>query len=263
MFAFGENWNSFSRLVSEDRIKSAEEALLRLFPNGELRAKPFFDIGCGSGLSMVAALRLGASEAYGIDVDADSVTTSQRTLERFSGGKPFSIRHQSVFDLSPERDGVYPIVYSWGVLHHTGAMWSAIEKACAMVAPNGLLAIALYRSTPLCPAWKLEKRLYSQAPAILQKAVRGAYKGAVMAKVIASGKRPADHIKDYHSRGMSWSHDVHDWLGGYPYESTYPEAVIDFLNRNGLTAKLIGVDAAPIGLMGTGCREYVAARAVS
>ena len=85
MFAFGENWNSFSRLVSEDRIKSAEEGLLRLFPNGELRAKPFFDIGCGSGPSMVAALRLGASEAYGIDVDADRrqhIAADARTILR-------------------------------------------------------------------------------------------------------------------------------------------------------------------------------------
>jgi predicted RNA methylase len=260
MFAFGQNWDSFPQLISEDRIRSSEEGLLRLFPNGELRDKPFLDIGCGSGLSMVAALRLGASEVHGIDVDANSVSTSRRTLELFSGGKPFSFRHQSVFELSPAHDGTYPIVYSWGVLHHTGAMWKAIERAAEMVGPKGYLAIALYRSTPMCSAWKLEKRLYSRAPATIQKVVRGAYKGAVMAKVIASGKRPADHIKDYNLRGMSWSHDVHDWLGGYPYESTDPKAVISFLGKSGLTAKLIGVDTAPIGLMGTGCKEYVATR---
>lgn len=260
MFAFGENWNSFSKLLSEDRIKSAEEGLLRLFPNDELRGKPFFDIGCGSGLSMVAALRLGASEVCGIDIDADSVSTSRRTLELFSDGKPFSVIHQSVFDLSPQRDGTYPIVYSWGVLHHTGAMWKAIEQACTMVAPQGLLAIALYRSTPLCSAWKLEKRLYSKAPTAIQKVMRGAFKGAIMAAVTASGRHPAQYIRDYRSRGMSWSHDVHDWLGGYPYESTHPKAVVDFLNQNGLTAKLIGPDSAPIGLLGTGCKEYVATR---
>ena len=99
MFAFGRNWDSSFELISEDRIKLAEEGLQRLFPNGELNHKLFLDIGCGSGLSMVAALRLGASEAQGIDIDLNSVKTSLRTLDQFSRGGPFpsGIEVSSIF----------------------------------------------------------------------------------------------------------------------------------------------------------------------
>jgi 2-polyprenyl-6-hydroxyphenyl methylase/3-demethylubiquinone-9 3-methyltransferase len=36
------------------------------------------------------------------------------------------------------------VVYSWGVLHHTGAMWPAIDAAAACVQADGLFAIAIY-----------------------------------------------------------------------------------------------------------------------
>ena len=54
-----------------------------------------------------------------------------------------------MFDLDPKRLGTFDIVYSWGVLHHTGtgSLWEAADKAIAMVAPGGLLAIALYHRT--------------------------------------------------------------------------------------------------------------------
>ncbi|HYK63257.1 MAG TPA: hypothetical protein VEV85_27720, partial [Bryobacteraceae bacterium] len=40
--------------------------------------------------------------------------------------------------------GAFDIVYSWGVLHHTGAMWKALENALIPVAPAGQLFIAIY-----------------------------------------------------------------------------------------------------------------------
>ena len=258
MFAFGENWNSFSRLVTEDRIKSAEEGLLRLFPKGELSAKPFFDIGCGSGLSMVAALRLGASEAHGIDVDADSVSTSRRTLERFAGGKQFSIRHQSVFDLSPERDGRYPIVYSWGVLHHTGSMWHAIENAAHLVAEGGQLFIAIYNDQGRrSDSWRRIKRLYcsGQAGRLFVSSLFLPYFAAATAaedlkhaqnplrRYITEGTGPA--------RGMSVVRDWVDWLGGYPFEVARPEQVFDFVHARGFELTKLKTTTS------LGCNEFV------
>ncbi len=40
--------------------------------------------------------------------------------------------------------GQWDIVYSWGVLHHTGDMWTAMENTCARVAPGGRLFISIY-----------------------------------------------------------------------------------------------------------------------
>lgn len=58
-FAFGENWKSFTHIIDEGCIAEAENGMRRLFPNGELAGARFLDIGCGSGLSSLAAARLG------------------------------------------------------------------------------------------------------------------------------------------------------------------------------------------------------------
>ena len=39
---------------------------------------------------------------------------------------------------------LFDIVYSWGVLHHTGDVWHAIENAASRVKPGGIFYIALY-----------------------------------------------------------------------------------------------------------------------
>jgi len=49
-FAFGKNWASYSRLVTDARVEEAIASLRRL-AGGELTRKRFLDIGCGSGLS--------------------------------------------------------------------------------------------------------------------------------------------------------------------------------------------------------------------
>jgi len=260
-FPFGENWRSFLTTMNADRIAEAEHGLKRLFPNVELTHRRFLDIGCGSGLSMLAAHRLGAT-VHGIDLDPDSVAATKTLLDKYASANDWSVAEKSVFELSPERDGRYDIVYSWGVLHHTGSMWMALERAIAIVAPHGRLAVALYRRTPLCRLWRLEKRFYARAPASVQATVRTLYKGCYLAALIATGCSPRRYLANYKSaRGMDWSHDVHDWLGGYPYESTEPTAVVAFLERHGLSIeRMFAHSAIANGLFGTHCDEYVATR---
>jgi predicted RNA methylase len=262
MFEFGKNWNSFSTLISEERILLAQAGLRRLFPNDEIAGKLFFDIGCGSGLSMLAALRLGASEVRGIDIDADSVSTTRTVLDHFAQGSKYSVERKSVFDLAPKTDGTYPVVHSWGVLHHTGDMWSAIRKASSIVAPGGIFALALYRSTPCCPAWKVEKRIYSSCPKAVQSIISSGYKAAFFAGKIATGHNPIAYVAQYNTRGMSWSHDIHDWLGGYPYESAKPDEVVSFLENDGWKTQQIGSDRKTLGVFGSYCNEYVARRSI-
>jgi 2-polyprenyl-6-hydroxyphenyl methylase/3-demethylubiquinone-9 3-methyltransferase len=167
------------------------------------------------------------------------------------------IEHKSIFELPA--DPRWDVVYSWGVLHHTGNMWAAIERAAAQVAPGGVLAIALYRRTPLCTAWAVEKRLYSGAPAAAQACMRALFKGMYLAGVIAGGRSPSRYIKEYHARGMDWHHDVHDWLGGYPYESTAPDEVVSFLTERGFELeRSFTHPARAAGLFGSHCDEFVA-----
>lgn len=261
-FEFGENWLSFLDVVSEDRIAAAVRGLEHLFPDGELQGKRFLDIGCGSGLSMLAALRLGAAEVVGVDIDERSVEASRQCLNKFAPGGKWRVSRSSVFDLDPEKLGRFDIVHSWGVLHHTGDMWKALGKAVDMMEDHGLLATALYKKTPFCGLWRLEKRIYSHSPAVIQAPLRWLYVLACNSRELAAGRNPykkrGKNLEKH--RGMSSTHDTHDWLGGYPYESASPEEVHAEFDRLGLHMVRENITLGGTGLFGTACDEYVAGR---
>lgn len=255
-FEFGKNWQAFLATVTEASIRHAEAGLAKLFPNGELKGATFLDVGCGSGLSMLAARRLGAGEVRGLDLDAQSVAAAERLL----AGQNARVSQKSILDATPAELGTFDIVHSWGVLHHTGAMWTALDRAGDLVRPGGLLAVALYRKTPLCPFWSIEKRLYTEAPRPAQSLIRAAYKAAFLSGLAATGKNPAAYVRDYRSaRGMSWHHDVHDWLGGYPYESATPDEIKSRLAARGFEMqRSFEAPARAGGLFGSHCDEFVA-----
>ena len=259
-FAFGENWKAFVETLSEESIAEAVRGLAKLFPADELRDRDFLDIGCGSGLSMLAALRLGARSVTGIDIDPNSVEAARAVLSRHTAGKVWRTQVTSVFDFAPDKS--YDVVHSWGVLHHTGDMWPAVRKAAALVAPKGHLALALYRKTLLCRFWRVEKKFYSRSNSLVQAAIGAIYRGLYRVALLATGRSPARYIRDYKSaRGMNWSHDVHDWLGGYPYESVTPQEVSAVLGELGFDeVRRFEKPAAVKGLFGSHCDEFVAVR---
>jgi len=259
-FKFGENWKNFSALINEERIEEAKKSLIKFFGSKGLEGKTFLDIGCGSGLFSLAALLLGAKHVTAVDIDQDSVATTKSVLENFAPDKNFDCFVESVFDLDPKKQGTFDIVYSWGVLHHTGDMYKAIEKAIGMVKPKGFLAIALYKKTPMCWFWKIEKRLYTNSPKWIQAILRGLwYTAWVLVFGVIFRNNLFSYVKNYKSsRGMSFSHDVHDWLGGYPYESIAPDEMHTFSKKNSLKvhAEFL-IPSCRLGLLGTGCDEYV------
>src|SRR4051794_2145301 len=200
-FAFGESWKSFVNVVNANRIARAEAGMRRLFPDGDLRGVRFLDVGCGSGLSSLAAARSGAAQVHGVDIDPASVEAARSLLGRHLPPGAWSARIASVFDLDPARDGLFDVVYSWGVLHHTGAMWRAVESAAALVRPGGLLAVALYRKTALCEFWRREKALYARAPAAVQAGPPALYKAPFVAVVAAPPRNPPPVIPAPRGRG--------------------------------------------------------------
>ena len=258
-FAFGENWQSYAQLIDSKRIAQAEDGMRHLFPNGELQGKSFLDIGCGSGLHSLAAIRMGAVEIDATDLDPNSIAAATFTLSNNAPGGNWKARVKSVFDLDP-REGQYDVVYSWGVLHHTGDMWRAVDKAAAMVKPGGRFAVALYRKTPVCGFWALEKKFYTRSPRPVQALLRAIYEGAMFAKLLLTLRSPFRYLRDFNTRGMNFSHDVHDWLGGYPYESAAPQRVRDFLKARGFRVERDFITAPGSGIWGSGCDEFVAVR---
>jgi 2-polyprenyl-3-methyl-5-hydroxy-6-metoxy-1,4-benzoquinol methylase len=249
-FRFGENWESFNRTIQPAQYESAVASLRGLLPEsleGSLEGKSFLDIGSGSGLSSYAALSLGAASVDAIDIDPQSVAAT-KSLLMASSFSNWSVRQESVFDISP--DHLYDVVHSWGVLHHTGAVWEALERAAKVVKPAGYLIVALYRKTPLCTFWKWEKRWYAQrAAAGSRRMARAAYVGMASTVMLVTGRNPWRYSREYsEQRGMSWLHDVHDWLGGYPYESLIASDVMERMAALGFTA--VQKPAGPSGWVG-------------
>lgn len=252
-FEFGKNWSDFSKLVDDERLEMATESVQRLVP--DIAGKTFLDIGSGSGLFSVAALRLGAARVHAVDIDENSVATTRKLLGTFAGDQPWTAEQSSVFELSPDKLGQFDVVYSWGVLHHTGDMWRAIESASKMVAPGGSFAFALYERTPLCGVWRVEKRTYMRLPAAAQRFLCWLYKVSYQSARVLSGKGLR---RGTLTRGMNTDNDIHDWLGGYPYESTGRDEVREHLAPLGFDPVLeqpVKIHLA--GLFGSGCSEYV------
>jgi 2-polyprenyl-6-hydroxyphenyl methylase/3-demethylubiquinone-9 3-methyltransferase len=249
-FAFGENWESYSKLIDAEKIIAAVNDLSEFV--GPLPGRSFLDIGCGSGLSSLAALRLGAGPLVAIDIDPKSVETTRRVIAHHA---PDQIcLPQTISVLSGDFDGLgqFDVVYSWGVLHHTGQMKLAIERAAVKVKTGGLLALALYRKTPFCWAWRIEKWLYSRSPRVIQELLFWPYKLALNAFYFLRSRGRADR------RGMDLDHDIRDWLGGYPYESATPAEIDSMVLPLGFRKVKQNLNRIRLwGIMGAGCSEYL------
>ncbi|TXF13346.1 class I SAM-dependent methyltransferase [Pelomicrobium methylotrophicum] len=262
-FAFGRNWAEYAAKITEAEVREAEAGLSRLLGGERLDGKRFLDIGSGSGVHSLAALRLGAREVVAVDIDADSVATTRAVLSRFAPDGVYRIERKSVFDLDPTEWGTFDVVYSWGVLHHTGDLDRALACAARMVAPEGLLVVALYRRIWMDPFWRWEKRWYAQASPVAQARARWVYVTLFRLGLRLTGRRFADYVAAYRGkRGMDYYHDVHDWLGGWPYESISPGEVSARMARLHFTpirvfarhGRFWGRDP---GIFGSGCDEYV------
>jgi 2-polyprenyl-6-hydroxyphenyl methylase/3-demethylubiquinone-9 3-methyltransferase len=233
VFAFGENWARFLTSLSDSQIEQATRAVSTLVGR-DLRDLSFLDIGSGSGLSSLGARRLGA-RVYSFDYDPQCVACTQDLRRRFfPGDEAWTVAQGSVLNEAFLATlGQFDVVYSWGVLHHTGHMWTAIENAARLVRPGGLFVIGIYnfrggrRGTA---TWAKLKRWYCKAPRWQQVAWESAYMTWDLVSMAAVGRNPIGKIRDSR-RGMSWRRDVTDWLGGYPYEAATPGEILEFVRR--------------------------------
>ena len=78
-FSFGENWAEYAQKIDEKRIEEAEKSIVRLVGKEAIEGRTFLDIGCGSGLFSLAAMRLGARQHLAVDLDPQSVETTGMT----------------------------------------------------------------------------------------------------------------------------------------------------------------------------------------
>ncbi|MCT7961881.1 class I SAM-dependent methyltransferase [Laspinema sp. D1] len=258
-FQFGENWNRFLTVLNDERISEAEKSLKQMLEMKDLQGKTFLDIGSGSGLFSLAARRLGA-KVHSLDYDPESVACTQELKKRyFPDDCSWNIEEASV--LNPDylqSLGKFDVVYSWGVLHHTGAMWNALGNVSGVVNEGGKLFISIYNDVGgSSRRWRLIKHTYNRLPNSLKfivlwpsfirlwapTTIRDLLKG-----------QPFYTWNTYYTstRGMSPWWDVVDWVGGYPFEVAKPEEIFDFYRQRGYRLEKLNTCAG-----GHGCNEFV------
>ena len=262
-FAFGDNWIKFLNLLSDHRIALAEKSLQNMLGVTDLTGKNFLDIGSGSGIFSLAARRLGAS-VYSFDYDPQSVACTMEIKRRyFDNDSEWVVEHGSVLDVDYlKRLGKWDIVYSWGVLHHTGNMWNALENVTELVRPGGILYIAIYNHQQIMtPVWRLVKQIYNKLPkglkwlllipSLLQLWGPRTIYDLLRLKPFYTWR----HYSEHGVRGMSAWCDLVDWVGGYPFEVAKPEQIFQFYQgRNFTLTKLITCGGK------LGCNEFVFTR---
>ncbi len=260
-FTFGANWRRFLDAVDEQRIGLAEQSLRQLIQSGELSGKCFLDVGSGSGLFSLAARRLGA-HVTSFDFDPESVAATSELRNRFQPDDPnWVVEEGSALD--PDylaALGKWDIVYSWGVLHHTGAMWDALANIDELVAEKGLLVLALYNDQGRMSAtWLSIKQLYNKLPRALRWTLLGPALvrlwGPTCVRDLLRGAHPLQSWRNYSVesiRGMSPWHDLIDWVGGLPFEVAKPEELLAFYRARGF--ELIRLRTCAGGI---GCNEFV------
>jgi len=230
-FAFGANWRSFVESVDESRIGAAQQSLTSMLGREQLDGLSFLDIGSGSGLFSLAAFRLGAT-VMSFDYDPESVASTEQLRLTYAADDPsWRVEQGSVLDADYMASlGTFDVVYAWGVLHHTGAMWPALERAIGATA--GTLFIAIYNDQGRqSRIWRRIKQRYNHAGPAGRGVLLGMAESYFRARSTLAGARSSQP----RARGMSAAHDLRDWLGGYPFEVASAGEVFTFCHDRGLT----------------------------
>jgi len=259
-FKFGKNWSSFLEMLDESRIQEAEASLKNALGRPDLQGLRFLDVGSGSGLFSLAARRLGA-EVHSFDYDPQSVACTLSLKERFfPTDSAWTVEQGSALD-KPYLNtlGKFDILYSWGVLHHTGNMVQAFENVGDLINQQGYLFISIYNDQGgASRRWAWIKRTYNESGAFVRwiLSMYTLFRQWTIT-FVKDFLKTGNPLKSWHNyalnnRGMSAYYDLIDWVGGYPFEVAKPEYVFEFFKSKNFSLLFLKTCAG-----GVGCNEFI------
>ena len=253
-FKFGENWQNFVVSIDESQLRNARAALIDLLGTESLENESFLDAGCGSGINSLAAQNLGARRIHSFDYDDNSVKATQALSSRSLADIEWSIEQGSLTDHHYLTGlGKFDTVYTWGVIHHTGAMWQVAESLPDLVNPGGRLIVAIYNDQGIISKiWRAIKRIYVESPSVVQTVMAAGYFAPTYLAANLKSLILKRRLRRTRPRGMSAWHDAIDWVGGYPFEVASREQVVEFYEQRGFTTeKVVSVGSK------LGCNQFV------